>query len=241
VLLGDAHALFEELHALPAPVAASIRETVLCMAGGMRHYAERASVDGALRLSHLVEVNQYCYFVAGIVGRLLTRLLDTEEPELRVTPELARDAIHFGLFLQKVNVLKDQREDEREGRFLVPDRAVLLGSLRENGAGALRYLTALPPGALGYRTFCAWSLFLGLASLPFITAGEKIPRSATLDLLATVEAFAGDNSKLLQAGQDALEQLPELGVIAPSPADAAFARLSGSALTHEDLVLLKLL
>ena len=70
-------------------------------------------------------------------------------------------AYHFGLFLQKVNILKDQQEDEAAGRFLVPDRRALLASLRDNARGALQYILALPRGERGYRIFCAWSLMIG--------------------------------------------------------------------------------
>lgn len=238
LLLADARALLTELHGLEPSVAGPIRETVLRMAAGMRHHAAR---DGALRLTHLAEVNRYCYFVAGVVGELLTALFLLDPPASPPPPALRRDAIHFGLFLQKVNLLKDQREDEREGRFLVPDREQLLASLRENGQGAIDYLTALPTSARGYRVFCAWSLFLGLGSLPFIAEGAKIPRSATLQLLAAIEPLAQDDAALRKAGDEALARLPVLGAVAPTLEDEVFARLSHPALSHADRVALRLL
>ena len=50
----------------------------------------------------------------------------------------------------------------------VPIGTQLLASLRENGEGSLAYLLSLPVEEKGYRTFCAWSLFLGAASLSWI-------------------------------------------------------------------------
>ena len=129
-----------------------------------------------------------------------------------------KNAFHFGLFLQKVNLLKDQRGDEKEGRFLVPDREQLLASLCENAEGALAYLTELPADEKGYRVFCAWSLFLGGASLSWIEKsfqaadGTKIPRNVTQELLASVEALVLDNDALRSGFHEYFPTLPALKV-----------------------------
>src|SRR5205807_1178023 len=150
---------------LPAPfreqVALSslllrVLDTIDRMAEGMALYAKRPV---GVRLVDLEDVVRYCCIVAGLVGELLTRLWALEGD----APPKILDAYHFGLFLQKVNILKDQAEDEAAGRFFVPDRRELLSSLRADADGALEYLTRLPRQARGYRTFCAWSLMLGAA------------------------------------------------------------------------------
>src|SRR3954469_25008855 len=141
-LLGDTFALVEDAHGLPAPVRAAVFGATDRMAQGMAMYARRASNgDAALRLLDLEDVSRYCCFVAVLVGELLTRLwgLGAREP----APAFAL-AYHFGLFLQKVNILKDQQEDEAAGRFLVPDRRELLASLDRDAAGAIDYVLALP-------------------------------------------------------------------------------------------------
>jgi phytoene/squalene synthetase len=254
-LLDDAFHLFDDLHGLPARVTTDIRETVLRMSRGMRHYSA-----AHLRLHDLKDVNQYCYFVAGIVGELLTRLFVSYRPDFRPGPDFMKDAFHFGLFLQKVNLLKDQLGDEKEGRYLVPDRAQVLASLRDNARGSLRYLTALPADEIGYRTFCAWSLFLGLASMPWIQesfekgGGIKIPRDATQALLEEIEAIVGDDGAILSHGEECLALIPELsapmrqrvpettGLAATAGApvgggsdDAWFHRISGGVLAPSEL------
>jgi phytoene/squalene synthetase len=213
-LLEESFELFDDLHALPEAARAIVQKTVGKMFEGMRFYSRR-SQGGSLKLYDLADANRYCYFVAGVVGELLSQLYCVYRPDFKAGPKFHTDALHFGLFLQKVNLLKDQRSDEREGRFLVPNRQVLLASLRKNARGAMDYLLSLPHHERGYRTFCAWSLFLGAASLPWMEKayesddGSKIPRSVTQELLSAIEDVVQDNVTLENAFQQYLPFLPE--------------------------------
>jgi len=227
-LLADAEALIDDAHELPAPVRAVILSGLDRMAQGMALYAMRPS---PLRLLDLEDVNRYCCFVAGIVGELLTRLwaLGGGDP-----PSLLQ-AYRFGLFLQKVNILKDQAEDEEAGRFFVPDRRELLASLRSDAEGALSYLVALPRSERGYRTFCAWSLMLGAASLAAMDGGARFARVAsregaqaaatndpresrraqTLALFGRTAELIEDDAALRQQFADLMPELP--GPVARAP------------------------
>ena len=252
ILLRDAATLFEDLHGMPDSVQNDIRSTVMRMSQGMRHYSLRQDHHGCLRLVDLPDVNRYCYFVAGIVGELMTRLYVSSRPDFRPKQEQLKNAFHFGLFLQKVNLLKDQRGDEDEGRYLVPNRGLLLASLQNNARGGIRYLTSLPVDERGYRTFCAWSLFLGLASLPFIrqaftgNSRAKITRVETQALLAEIEECVLDNEALEKYGAELLSLLSEDSSPEGSDADsietnlpdegAWFYQASGGGLARNDLV-----
>ena len=208
-----------------------IRDTVLRMGYGMKHYS-------GLKLTNLKEVNQYCYFVAGIVGELLGRLFLAHRPDFKPGPEFMKNSFHFGLFLQKVNLLKDQLGDDQEGRYLVPNREVLFKSLVETARGSLRYLTALPVEEVGYRTFCAWSLFLGLASMPWIQKSYeedskiKISRELTKVLLEEVGKIAADNEALLRYGEECLALIPDVSMVKD---DSWFYPISGNALNSKEL------
>ncbi len=166
-LLGDTDRLLVELRGMPFEVQARIRETIENMVRGMRHFVERS--ECGIQLQTLSETNGYCFFVAGVVGELLTHLqkifLKESNP---VGGEVLRDAYHFGLFLQKVNLLKDEMEDLKVGRSLVSDRNGLLQSMRVHAERAFEYLVNIPDGARSFRLFCAWSLFMGLKILPLI-------------------------------------------------------------------------
>ena len=239
LLLQDATLLFADVNALPQAPREVIHHTVRTMRLGMQHYAEARGAEGALRLESLTEVNRYCYFVAGVVGHLLTRLFLLSRPDFTPQHDLMRDAFHFGLFLQKINLLKDQRTDESEGRFLVPHRRALLASLRTNTSGSMAYLTALPVDAREYRLFCAWSLFLGLASLPHMEqayshgSASKIGRGETLQLLQQVSEIVQDNAALRRALADYTESLPPETEAGHAP--DWFCALSGDALRPSDL------
>jgi hypothetical protein len=228
LLLQDAFLIFTDFHALPDFAASKIRRGVLNMARGMIHF----STGGELRLKTLAEVNQYCFFVAGVVGEILTDLLK-EKTALQTPKNIYVLAHHFGLFLQKINLLKDQAGDEKEGRYLVPSRPELLKSLSADARGALEYLQTIPLTAKGYRLFCAWSLFLGLASLPWINNSwarkvlEKIPRPLTEKILAEVEAIIDDNQALERFfhKQYAATPVPAMSTAATPATGAWFQRL----------------
>lgn len=224
-LLLDSGRIFSDLHSLSPAVREKIRRPVLNMYRGMRFFGRNLQPGQSIRLRSLAEVNQYCFFVAGLVGDLLTELVAERRPSMKVSARNSLDAHHFGLFLQKVNLLKDQAADEKEGRFLVPSRTELLASLKQDAEGALRYLQSLPIAEKGFRLFCAWSLFLGLASLPWAERSwaqgifNKIPRMLTQKLLGTVEKVIDDNQALLALFQQMLPKLPKV-------APAASARLA---------------
>jgi phytoene/squalene synthetase len=202
-LLDDAAQILRDFQALPSSPRQAIEEPVLSMSRGMHHFALSRN-QNQLRLNNLREVNQYCFFVAGVVGEILTRLVAIAVEKKAIDPSELMDAYHFGLFLQKINILKDQRADETQGRFLVPSRTEVIGSLREHAIRAIEYVTSVPKSLLGFRLFCSWSLFLGLASLPWIQQDweqndlSKIPREQTQALLKEIEAIVGDDVRLKQ-------------------------------------------
>jgi hypothetical protein len=214
-LLSESFYLFNDLYEFPPEVRRTILKSVFRMLQGMKYYSNRHRSENELRLKTVIDVNRYCYFVAGVVGELLSSLLLVHRSDFEPKSDFKLNAIHFGLFLQKVNLLKDQKTDEAEGRFLVPNRENLLSSLRDNAYGAMDYLSSLPIEETGYRTFCAWSLFLGAASLPWIqeafTNGDntKISRNLTEQLLVTVEQMVTNDSVMRSALMELLVMLPE--------------------------------
>jgi phytoene/squalene synthetase len=231
-LLADTQAFLEDAHQLPAGARGVIFGGIDRMAQGMAAYALRPP---PLRLVDLEDVTRYCCIVAGLVGEMLTRLwaLGGEPPPSMVF------AYRFGLFLQKVNILKDQAEDEMAGRFLVPDRRELLASLRADGEGALAYLTSLPPAERGYRTFCAWSLMLGATSLSLMEGPRESHRAQTLTLLERTGAIVQDNEALRKQFAELMPRLPELRPRAPvaKPESAErFVHLLDAPLSERELL-----
>jgi len=243
LLLRDSMRLFVDLQQIPATARRAIQLGVKRMDDGMAWYAAERVTDGQFKLLNLRDVNRYCYIVAGLVGELLTKLYCAYRPDFKPTGRFQVDACHFGLFLQKINLLKDQGTDAKEGRFLVPNREVLLSSLRKDAEGALRYLQALPGDEKGFRTFCGWSLFLGAASLPWIQKnaelgdGSKIPREVTQALLAQIEEIVQDNGILDQVFAEYFPELPAVEDQAPldEKSTAWFGNLTSGALPASEL------
>jgi phytoene/squalene synthetase len=234
-LLADTEAFLEDAHAQPLPARSVIFGAIDRMAQGMAAYARRPA---PLRLLDLEDVSRYCCIVAGLVGEMLTRLWALGGGS---APRMLF-AYRFGLFLQKVNILKDQAEDETAGRFLVPDRREILASLRADAEGALSYLTSLPQTERGYRIFCAWSLMLGAASLGQMDRPRESHRAQTMALLARTAEIAQDDEALRRQFAELLPRLPEVRARPPlaKPESAEwFARMLGAPLSREELVQLR--
>jgi hypothetical protein len=200
-LINAQRILFSDFHNLPKKDQEIIFRTVMSMLRGMKHFS-RASQNSSLRLTDLKELNYYCFFVAGIIGEGLSYLFQQVEPLFPVDSESLKRSVHFGLFLQKVNILKDQKKDEEEGRYLVPDQQQVYKSLEGHAKSGLEYLLQIPIQQTGYRIFCAWSLFLGLFTLPKIRNAQrqnislKIPRTQTWSFLRKIEKAIHDNDSL---------------------------------------------
>jgi len=207
-LLGETHDLLAEGHALPWPARAAAFRAMDRMAMGMAAYTRRPT---PLRLVDVEDVARYCCFVAGVVGEMLTQLWTLERNAPAPHTSLA---YHFGLFLQKVNILKDQRDDEAAGRFFVPNRTDLIASLRKDARGALAYIQAIPEGDQ-YRIFCAWSLMLGAVTIAQLDEPKRSRRDEVGRLLAHTAAIVDDNAALAQQFAELMPTLPE--VIEHSP------------------------
>lgn len=206
LVVADAAALLKDYHRFPPQVHDVMRELIGSMSQGMQHFCQTKS-GGSLYLRSVAEVNQYCFFVAGIVGELLAKLVSRVEPRLQMNQELLLKAHHFGLFLQKVNLLKDQTGDEKAGRHLIPSREAVEDSARENAVNALEFLLALPQEQREFRRFCGWSLFLGLEALHFARRSilenriVKVPRQRMEEILSSVEEHLADERGLRQLFQ----------------------------------------
>lgn len=78
------------------------------MASGMIRFLDKPIKD-------FQDLNEYCYYVAGSVGLYLTELLNHLEklPSTQYN-SLKENAISFGRFLQKLNIIRDYVEDQNK-------------------------------------------------------------------------------------------------------------------------------
>lgn len=129
------------------------------------------------------KLNEYCYFVAGTVGELLTDIVKITD-----NVELDRDkSINFGRLLQKVNIIKDVRKDFKEGRCYWPnmnDGVTELADIKEDFInispsqleemildaaeeipGTKEYIASIPKNINGYLSFCRLISYMATETL----------------------------------------------------------------------------
>lgn len=183
--------VFAVYRSLPRGAAAHVQLWVTEMITGMRGFVV-AYPDG-IRIQTMDEYREYCYYVAGTVGYLLTDLWRDFIPGLDAERyERLRDrARAFAEALQTVNVLKDvARDAERENSIYVPEELLvrhgssharlLVPEAAEGTRAALTalvqlawadleqatgYVLILPRWAVPIRLFCALPLLFAYATL----------------------------------------------------------------------------
>lgn len=168
-------------------------------ATGMATVLAEADQRGRLQLQSLQALQDYCYYVAGIVGELITELFVTGRYGSSQTATLFETAAAFGEALQLVNILKDSAADQVCGRAYLPAGVPMedvFELARRDLVEAGRYVEALrnlnaPPG---FIAFCDAPLQLASATLRVVEAngpGSKVPRDETMSLLQQVMVRAG--------------------------------------------------
>jgi farnesyl-diphosphate farnesyltransferase len=200
VLCRGAGAVFRCFRELPYEQQAAMTPHVEEMSRGMRLFTRAADSAGKLRLRSLDDLEHYCYFVAGTVGKLLTALFELEVPDLDqelLIPIRAR-SVSFGIALQMVNIVKDVAEDLERGDCFIPEELAenegirledmldsrhrdaglrIIGAVcdraREHLARAQQYTLLWPTEAAEQlRLFCAVPLVLALATLREVEEGS---------------------------------------------------------------------
>lgn len=202
-LLNDLSLLLNDYHELPISIKKQLLKNIDQMMSGMQYFLKHHSEKGELVLTSLPLLNQYCFFVAGLVGELLTVCFLEEIEDTKCNETLLINGFHFGLFLQKINILKDQLKDENLGRKFISSRKELRLSINQHANHALAYLKNLPvTQGKTFRVFCAWSLFIGLASLKWIDKSfnekktYKISKTETMALIFKIKGMIDSNASL---------------------------------------------
>jgi farnesyl-diphosphate farnesyltransferase len=174
----------------------AIHRCVELMCYGMPRFQATASLKG---LPRLTDLDDYCYYVAGVVGDMLTDLFCDYSPAIadnRVG--LQSFAVSFAQGLQMTNILKDVWEDRAHGACWLPQEvfsrhgielgqlsaqphdprfaaayaelvAVAHGHLRN----ALEYTLLLPAEETGLRRFCLWAIGLAVLTLQRINHNPR--------------------------------------------------------------------
>lgn len=147
---------------------------------GMSEFLQRENPPATVE-----EVQEYCYYVAGIVGELLTDLFAKQSPSLAdARAELDGLAPAFGEALQLVNILRDVASDADAGRRFVPqgpEHEKLFELAELDLARASSYVRCLEShgadaGILAFNTLNLLLAFETLERVRHRGAGVKIGR-----------------------------------------------------------------
>jgi phytoene/squalene synthetase len=223
LLITDASRILAQLHALPAPARTVLQRTLLTMSSGMKVFLREKR-----HLASIPELDLYCFLVAGIVAELLVDLLAVAQPRFVVAPPTVLGARHFGVALQKINILKDVDADISQGRWFIFDRTEVEASLTRNVREALLFFTRLTPQGRELRLFCEWSLLLGLSSLDSRPL-QREPRPAAEEGAQLVDRIC-DASGDPEAIENLVKELyPSFGEACRCPSDLVSTALEASA------------
>jgi farnesyl-diphosphate farnesyltransferase len=184
---------------------AAIERCVRLMCDGMPQFQLTASLQGLATSSDL---DDYCYYVAGVVGEMLADLFCGYSPAIAQHREALYElATSFAQGLQMTNILKDQWEDRSRGACWLPRDVfarhgidvsqLTAGCYDEHFGGALRELIGIahahlrnaltfalliPPDEAGIRRFCLWAIGLAVLTLRKIHANPAFTSGAQVKI-----------------------------------------------------------
>ena len=187
-LIKNTPSIIRITHSFNSTQRNALERCVRIMGQGMSDYQETESLEG---LSDLSAMNQYCYYVAGVVGEMLTELFCDYSQEInKHKPILMKLSVSFGQGLQMTNILKDIWEDRKRGACWLPQDiflkngfnlgnlqpttsntkfqaglAELLGIAKGHLQNALLYTNMIPPQEKGIRRFCLWAIGMAILTL----------------------------------------------------------------------------
>ncbi len=188
-------------NSLPSEQKQIVYQCVQEMVLGMIKFIEK--YPSGIRLNTMKEYSEYCYYVAGTVGKMLTALWEKNCPFLSDKQKILmkKYAEKFGEALQCVNILKDVVWDMRmENSIYIPQELLLqhnseqsllldpnfrlkntaaikqlIELTRSDLNDALCYIIQIPLFHPFVRFFCIFPFLMAVATLrELVDAGERI-------------------------------------------------------------------
>jgi farnesyl-diphosphate farnesyltransferase len=211
-LVGNMARVVAVLTQLNAPQRAAIQRCVELMCQGMPRFQFSASLRGLARSSDL---DDYCYYVAGVVGEMLTELFCDYSPQIaRERAALSALAASFAQGLQMTNILKDVWEDRARGACWLPQDVFtrhgvdlsglssepfdprfaagfreLVGVAHAHLRNALDYTLLIPGKEAGIRRFCLWAIGLAVLTLRKIEHNPRFTAGAQVKVTRSAVAM----------------------------------------------------
>src|SRR5580698_3868426 len=180
---------------------AAIGRCVRLMCDGMPQFQLSTSLQG---LTSASDLDDYCYYVAGVVGEMLVELFCGYSPAVAQQREALYElATSFAQGLQMTNILKDQWEDRSRGACWLPRDVFarhgidvaqlsaahyderyaaglreLVGIAHAHLRNALTFTLLIPEKETGIRRFCLWAIGLAVLTLRKIDTNPRFVSGA---------------------------------------------------------------
>lgn len=186
--------VFNSYELFPEEIRHVLTKRINILIEGMKLYTFS---EGSKHIKTFNDLDDYCYYVAGVIGELLTEVFSAASPSIDedIQKKLAKDAVSFGLALQYTNIIKDFATDLKREDFFYPsflfekyniskydfleDREESRKILREmihqtmgHIEKAMEYITLIPKKEITIRIFCLWPLFFAIRTLEEILKQE---------------------------------------------------------------------
>ncbi|MCH8977381.1 MAG: phytoene/squalene synthase family protein, partial [Proteobacteria bacterium] len=208
----------------------ALERCIRIMAKGMADYQDAETLDG---LKNLAAMDDYCYYVAGVVGEMLTELFCDYSDEINANKaELMKLAVSFGQGLQMTNILKDIWDDRARGACWLPrdifeaegfdlrelnennknekfQRGLeqLIAVARNHLSDALTYTLLIPTHEKGIRKFCLWALGMAVLSLDKLNNHLDFSRGTDVKITRRSVKATVASTSLLVSNDWALKKL----------------------------------
>ena len=203
-LLNQTQRVFNVFDSLPKNHQDQIIPSVSKMAKGMAFFQNRFQFGEITPLENIEDLEEYCYFVAGVVGEMLCNLFFQKMPNLSEDARniMRQNAVSFGLGLQMTNISKDIIADRDRGWSYIPKSIIVEKGLTmdefHSGASmdknlqilenllrktnghlhdALSFTLAIPRTEISLRLFCIWPLWMAVKTVAVLHNNPKLLNS----------------------------------------------------------------
>lgn len=237
---------------LEEPSRAAIERCVELMCYGMPRFQHNASLRG---LPRSTDLDAYCYYVAGVVGEMLTDLFCSYSPDIARNRQALRDlAASFAQGLQMTNILKDVWEDRSRGACWLPQEVFsrhdfgieqlspehydvrftagmqeLIGVAHAHLRNALTFTLLIPSRETGIRRFCLWAIGLAVLTLQKIRRHPRYTSGTEVKVSRSAVTLTRVLTNLTVRSDGLLTGLFEFaarGLPLASPSEARRARIA---------------
>ncbi len=204
-LIHNTAAIIRISHSFNERQRSALERCIKIMADGMVRYQDAETLEG---VADQKAMDDYCYYVAGVVGEMLTELFCDHSSEINQQyDDLFKLAVSFGQGLQMTNILKDIYDDYQRGACWLPAEVFqrhgfelanlrpgmkneqfeaalgeLIGLARSHLDNALKYALMMPNNETGIRKFCLWAIGMAILTLQKINQKRDFQESSEVKI-----------------------------------------------------------